>query len=165
MSRKKTLNLHKDQDDWRGRALCPLAEDASFSFDDCFVQTIDGFMYTLRLPSNDKRRIITLMDDAPTAKRVVRHLTIKNEVRWNNTTIKVDSDEYDWLIERMLRARFRKDRKAIAALAASRDMKLVHKQPTPSSQLGEIPAKMYCAILTRLRKELLATGEIAKAAA
>ncbi len=164
MSRKKTLNLHRDQSDWRGRALCPLA-DEPFSFDDCLVRTIDGFMYTLMLPANDNRRIITLMEDAAKAKRTVRHLTIKNDVRWRGETIKVNSREYEVLIERMLRARFRKDRRAIAALAASRDLKLVHKRPHPKAQLGVIPPKKYCAILSKLRKELLSTGEISKVAA
>lgn len=105
------------------------------------------------------------MEDADTARRVVRRLTIKDDVRWNNKVIKIDSDEYELLIERMLRARFRKDRWAIAALAASRDMKFVHKRPYPSSDLCEIPPKQYCAILTKFRKEILTTGYIEKYAA
>ncbi len=164
MSRKKQLNLHKDQADWRGQALCPL-NDMPFAFDERSVRTIDGFMCTLQLPSFDTRRIVTLMEDASTARRIVSRLVPKECVWWNDERYVVGSDKYEVLINRMLRARFRKDRRAIAALAASRGKKLVHKRPTPQSEVSLIPAKRYCAILTALRKELLETGEIARWAA
>jgi hypothetical protein len=164
MARKKVLNLHRDDDDPRGRLLCPLRAFA-FPFDEHSITTVDGFMFTLRLPANDNRRIITLMEDAATARRTARKLKLKKYAWWNGRKIEIDSEEFEHLFARMMRARFRKDRRAIAALMATKDLKFVHVRPQPSAVLSVVPVKLYCKILGGFRKELFRTFEIAKPAA
>ncbi len=164
MSRKKALNLHRDQADWRGQFLCPLKE-YRFTFDEHSIASIEGFMLTLRLPANDTRRIVTLMEDIPTARRVARKLKLKSHTWWNNVEYNVDSEEFEKLFERMMRARFRKDRRAVSALMASRGRKFVHMRPHPRSMISVVPIKLYCRVLAKFRRELFRTGEIAKTAA
>lgn len=163
MSRKKTLNLHNDQHNELGQALCPL-RDVWFGFNNCIVRSIDGFMCTLRLKPLDNRRIMTLMDGAYRAKIAVKNIAPADTVWWNGKDIDVDSPEYERLLERMLRARFRKDEAALAALRMSHGLKLVHKRPTHASKLSLMPARLYCKLLTRIRSELIQTGEIAPSA-
>ncbi len=163
MSRKETLNLHKDQRNKLGQALCPL-RDVTFGLNNCIVRSIDGFMCTLRLRPLDKRRIITLMDGAYRAKIAVKDIEPTGTVWWNGKEIATDSEEYELLLERMLRARFRGDEEALVALKRSRGLKLVHKRPSHASQLSLVPARLYCKLLTKFRSELLRTGTIAPVA-
>lgn len=163
MSHKKQLNLHRDNTnkDWRGERLCPFRE-FTFGFGGVILTTVEGFMLTLRLPPSDHRRIITTMDSAAAARRVAGRLKDRPVVIWNREEIKRNSKEFDQFFERMMRARFRKDRRAIAALMASRRLKLVHMRPRSGAPLSAVPIKLYCKILTKFRAELFKSGEIAK---
>jgi hypothetical protein len=162
MAHKPTLNVHRDNTaDWRGQVLCPF-RDSPFVLDKHWVRTVEGFVLTLRLPSYDTRRIITLMEDAETARRTAGRITVKKHVWWNAQKIATDSPDFRTLFERMLRARLRKDRPALKALADTHGVKFVHEAPRPDSMVSMIPLKLYFRLLTELRKELLANGEIAK---
>lgn len=128
------------------------------------VASIEGFMLTMRLPANDVRRIVTLMDSSIDARKVAGRIKPKTHGWWNGRKIEIDSKEFNHLFERVMRARFRKDRRAVAALMASRGKKIVHERPRRNSPLSVVPIKLYCKILERFRDELFETGEIAKVA-
>ncbi len=162
---KPKLNMHRDNTtDWRGPCLCPFG-GRPFTLDGVSVSTPENFTLTLRLPANDARRIVTTMEDPATARQTVRNLKLKQFVWWDGRMIETNSEEFEILFERMMRARFRKDRRAIAALMASEGMRLVHERVSPRSPLSFVPIKLYRRILGMFRDELFKTGLIAKTVA
>lgn len=149
------LNIGSKSEDWRARRL------SNFSFDPFYLDeiknySVEGFIQGIKFPENDPRREKAFDSWGTDAKRFGRETPKERKfVWWKGETIIYGSAKHHALIERAIRAKFEQNKGAIEALLETVGMILAHDLGHPESPHTSLPAKVFCDILTKIRKENL----------
>lgn len=161
MARKKYLNLHfKNAKQWQGVLLCPLAT-SPFDFDKKIVGSLEAFVHALKVPPTDqKRRGMMLMEGGVEAHKRFGRMPQPTIVRWNDDAMAYGDEQYERLLERVIRIRIRRDKKAQVALVASHGFELIHEREKRGHILSSIPAELYCGTLMAIREEIFKSGRV-----
>jgi len=126
-----------------------------FVIDGVELASTEGFIQGIKFPEGDPRREQAFRMSGGKAKRMARGAEGRF-VWWQGTEIAYGSFEHHALIERAIRAKFDQQPTAMQMLLATEGMELIHDLGTPESATTSMPARVFCAILTRIREERLA---------
>lgn len=160
MARKKYLNMHyKNDEQWQGPVLCPLATSA-FDFDKKIIGSLEAFVHAIKLPPSNNRRWMMLMEQGISAHKKFAKIPQPIVVQWNGAAMAYGDKDHEALLERLIRVRMKRDKRAQVALVASRGFELIHERIKRDSILSSIPSELYCDTLTAIRDEIMETGRI-----
>ncbi len=127
----------------------------AFFLDGVEIASTEGFIQGIKFPEGDPRREQAFRMSGGKAKRMARGAEGRF-VWWQGSEIAYGSFEHHALIERAIRAKFDQQPAAMEMLLATEGMELVHDLGYPESATTSLPARVFCAILTRIRQERLA---------
>lgn len=146
-----TLNVSAKSTDWRASRLSNFSPDA-FVLDDEEFASVEGFVQGTKFPEGNPLRQQAFKSVGKDAKRLCVNAENKF-VWWKGQTIPYGSSEHHALIERAIRAKFEQNEAAMRALISTGNLTLIHELGSPESPMTSLPAKVFCDILTRVRKE------------
>lgn len=149
---KDNLNIYSKSDDPRGRLLSNFSHHR-FTLDGQNFESVEGFIQGIAFPEGDMRREAAFKAWGSQAKKFGEEQE-KKYVWWHGKKIVFGSSEEHALIEQALRAKFSQNPDAKEALIASKGFHLTHILPDPESNTTCLPAKTFCAILTKMRDEM-----------
>lgn len=147
------LNISSDSEDWRARRLSNFWGDP-FVLDGEKFASVEGFIQGIKFSEHNPMRRLCFDAVGKEAKRLGRSAERKY-VWWKGEAIPYGSDEHHKLIERVIRAKFEQNKKAMKALLATEEMELTHDLGYPESPKTSLPARVFCDILTRIREEAI----------
>lgn len=149
------LNIGSRSEDWRAKRLSNFSYDR-FQLDGVEILSVEGFIQGIKFPENDPRREKAFYSWGVDAKRFGRKAPPERKfVWWKGEAILYGSEKHHVLIEGAIRAKFEQNKGAMEALLETVGMTLTHNLGHPESPHTSLPAKVFCEILTRIRKENL----------
>lgn len=148
----KTLNIYSKSDDSRGRILSNFSHHP-FVLDGQHFESVEGFIQGIAFPEGDPRKEAAFKAWGSAAKKFEEEQERKF-VWWNGEEIVFGSPGEHALIERAIRAKFEQNPEAKEALIATKGLGLTHVLPEPEHKNTCLPAKVFCAILMKIREEI-----------
>lgn len=146
-----TVNIYSKSDDPRGRLLSNFSHHP-FILDGQKFESVEGFIQGIAFPAGDTRREMAFRAWGSEAKKFGEEQE-KKSVWWSGQEIVFASSEEHALIERALRAKFEQNPDAKKALVSTKGYWLTHVLPDVESGTTCLPAKIFCAILMKIRNE------------
>lgn len=148
------LNVSSQSPDWRGRFLSNFWP-SFFVLDGEEFSSVEGFIQGIKFPEGDLNRVAAFRSVMGEAKKLGKKAERKY-VWWKGERLLYGSTEHLALIERAIHAKFDQNREFRYALQETKDMRLVHQ--IPERKDTSLPAKLFCRILTYLRREYKLSG-------
>lgn len=122
--------------------------------------SIEGFIQGIKFPLGDSRREQAFVASGWDAKHLGDQAD-RSGAYWNGLTLGYGSPEHHQLIERALRARMAQNSGLAQVLVSTAGATLIHRTGhEPESPTTSLPAAVFCRILTEMRDELLADGQV-----
>jgi len=153
---KEVLNISSKSKDWRAKRLSNFSDDP-FVIDGVEINSVEGFIQGIKFYENHHYRRecfrANTIKEKLRAQYLGRKMAEKKFVWWKGEKIKYGSRKHHKLIERAIRAKFEQNREAMRALLATRGIKLIHQIGQRELKKSSLPAKLFCKILTKIRKE------------
>jgi predicted NAD-dependent protein-ADP-ribosyltransferase YbiA (DUF1768 family) len=147
------LNVGSKSDDWRAVRLSNFSGDP-FVLDDEQFASVEGFIQGTKFPDGHPTRQEAFQSVGIKAKRLGNHAD-RQFVWWKGNVLPYGSLEHHKLIERAIRAKYKQNSEAMAALVATKGMTLIHDVGHPDPPNTSLPREVFCDILTRIREEAL----------
>lgn len=154
---KKRLNITHSSGDWRVQQLSNFTLSV-FEIDGVEVHSVESFLNGILIPFSDRRRYCALRMHGIDAQLMTKDMKRKL-VWWKGDEMKFNSAEHKALMEKAIRNRLRNDNRALAALAATQGLELMHKPPKndPRTIMG---GAFFCKTLMMFRARFVATGSL-----
>jgi len=147
----KKLNVSSKSDDWRARRLSNFSND-SFVLDGVKVASVEGFIQGIKFPEKSPLRKQAFQEVGIHAKLLGKQAHNKF-VWWKGKKIDYGSNRHHRLIAQAMEAKFLQNKGAAMSLACTKGMVLTHEVGSESPKTS-LPSKVFCKILTEIRKSL-----------
>lgn len=154
-----TFNVSSTSSDWKGVALSNF-QLSPFSIGGKFFASVEGFIQGIKFPEGDPRREQAFVASGWDAKHL-GDTADRSGAYWNGQKLVYGSSEHHQLIEKAIRARIAQNSGLAQVLASTAGSTVVHRVGNePESPTTSLPAVVFCRILTEIRDELLADGQV-----
>ena len=126
-----------------------------FTLDGVEIASMEGFLQSLKFKDADmQEHICTLVGAKAKRSGAKKNWQREQTLWWRGTPIKRDSDDYQELLDRVYEAMFTQNKKARAALLASRDANLTHSIGRSKISETVLTKTEFCRRLMKIRSRI-----------